>query len=268
MADQEKLKYIVEAALLAAGGPLSLDALMDLFPEEERPDKRTLRTVITELEGDYEGRGIEVMEVGGGFRVNVREAYSPWVSRLWEERPPRYSRALMETLALIAYRQPITRGEIEDIRGVSVSSSIVKTLMEREWVRVVGHRDVPGKPSLFATTREFLNYFGLKGLGDLPTLQEIRDLDSINRELELEGGDEGAPSADEGTASELGVDGLEVRIAIAPEAFDQADEGDEPERPDHPEAPEQAEGPKQAEPAKESTETEAAAPGGVDRDDR
>lgn len=268
MADQEKLKYIVEAALLAAGGPLSLDALMDLFPEEERPDKRTLRTVITELEGDYEGRGIEVMEVGGGFRVNVREAYSPWVSRLWEERPPRYSRALMETLALIAYRQPITRGEIEDIRGVSVSSSIVKTLMEREWVRVVGHRDVPGKPSLFATTREFLNYFGLKGLGDLPTLQEIRDLESINRELELEAGDEGM-------ASEPGPEGLEVRIVgapEAPEASDQANEGDEPEHPGDPEEPERPEGPERAERAEEPAETEASAepsaPGGVDRDDR
>ncbi len=268
MADHEKLKYIVEAALLAAGGPLSLDALMDLFPEEERPDKRILRAVITELESDYQGRGIEVMEVGGGFRVNVREAYSPWVSRLWEERPPRYSRALMETLALIAYRQPITRGEIEEIRGVSVSSSIVKTLMEREWVRVVGHRDVPGKPSLFATTREFLNYFGLKGLGDLPTLQEIRDLDSINRELELEAGDEGLPS-------EPGPEGLEVRIAGAPEAEEapeQANEGDEPEQPGDPGAPGQADGPERSERAEEPGETEPSAqppaPGGVSHDDR
>ena len=206
MAEQEKLKYIVEAALLAAGGPLSLDAIMDLFTEDERPDKPMLRAVIAELGTDYEGRGIEVMEVGGGFRINVREAYSPWVSRLWEERPPRYSRALMETLALIAYRQPITRGEIEEIRGVSVSSSIVKTLMEREWVRVVGHRDVPGKPSLLATTREFLNYFGLKGLGDLPTLQEIRDLDSINRELELEASGQG-PGAGEESHFEASGDG-------------------------------------------------------------
>ena len=204
MAEHEKLKYIVEAALLAAGGPLSLDAMMDLFGEDERPDKPLLREVIAELGADYEGRGIEVMEVGGGFRINVREAYSPWVSRLWEERPPRYSRALMETLALIAYRQPITRGEIEEIRGVSVSSSIVKTLMEREWVRVVGHRDVPGKPSLLATTKEFLNYFGLKGLGDLPTLQEIRDLDSINQELELDESGQDARAGEEIRLEEAG----------------------------------------------------------------
>ena len=204
MAEHEKLKYIVEAALLAAGGPLSLDAMMDLFGEDERPDKPLLREVIAELGADYEGRGIEVMEVGGGFRINVREAYSPWVSRLWEERPPRYSRALMETLALIAYRQPITRGEIEEIRGVSVSSSIVKTLMEREWVRVVGHRDVPGKPSLLATTKEFLNYFGLKGLGDLPTLQEIRDLDSINQELELDESGQDAGAGEEIRLEEAG----------------------------------------------------------------
>ena len=221
MADQEKLKFIVEAALLAAGSPLSLDAIIDLFAEDDRPDKRSLREAIAELQQDYEGRGIEVMEVGGGFRINVREAYSLWVSRLWDERAPRYSRALMETLALIAYRQPITRGEIEDIRGVSVSSSIVKTLMEREWIRVVGHRDVPGKPSLLATTKEFLNYFGLKGLGDLPTLQEIRDLESINRELQLEDlapefGEPGAPAVGEETPppeDEAGVDPSESLAA-------------------------------------------------------
>ncbi len=181
----DKLKQIVEAALLAAGAPLTLERLQELFLEEERPEKKDLRDAITALGEDYEGRGIEIAEVGGGFRINVREQFAPWVSRLWEERAPRYSRALMETLALIAYRQPITRGEIEEIRGVSVSSNIVKTLLEREWVRVVGTRDVPGKPSLYATTREFLNYFGLKSLDELPTLQQIRDLDSINRELEL-----------------------------------------------------------------------------------
>lgn len=181
----DKLKQIVEAALLAAGGPLTVDRLQELFLEEERPEKKDLREAITALGEDYLGRGIEIAEVAGGFRINVREEYAPWVSRLWEERAPRYSRALMETLALIAYRQPITRGEIEEIRGVSVSSNIVKSLLEREWVRVVGTRDVPGKPSLYATTREFLNYFGLKSLDELPTLQQIRDLDSINRELEL-----------------------------------------------------------------------------------
>jgi segregation and condensation protein B len=183
---EAKIKHIVEAALLAAGRPLSLDNLLDLFLHEEKPERKTLRDAIGELQQEYEGRAIQLVEVGSGFRINVQADFAPWVSRLWEERPPRYSRALMETLALIAYRQPITRGEIEDIRGVSVSSSIVKTLMEREWVREVGHRDVPGKPALLATTREFLNYFGLKGLDELPTLAEIKDLDSINCELELD----------------------------------------------------------------------------------
>jgi segregation and condensation protein B len=186
MTDEERLKQIVEAALLAAGRPLSLDQLQALFPEPEEPGKKQLREVLTELSGDYQGRGIEITEVGSGFRIQVRAEFSPWVSKLWSERPPKYSRALLETLALIAYRQPITRGEIEDVRGVSVSSNIIKTLTEREWVRVVGHRDVPGKPALYATTREFLDYFNLKSLNELPTLAEIRDLDSINRELELD----------------------------------------------------------------------------------
>jgi segregation and condensation protein B len=180
-----KLKQIVEAALLAAGGPMTLDLLQEIFLEEERPDKPALRAVIQELQNEYQERSIELVEVAGGYRINVRAELAPWVSRLWEERPARYSRAMLETLALIAYRQPITRGEIEEIRGVSVSSYIIKTMMEREWIRVVGHRDVPGRPGLYATTRDFLTYFGLNGLGDLPTLQEIRDLDSINRELEL-----------------------------------------------------------------------------------
>jgi segregation and condensation protein B len=186
MTDNSKLKQIVEAALLAAGRPLSLDQLIALFPEPEQPEKSQLREVLSALGEDYQGRGIEVTEVGNGFRIQVRSEFSPWVSKLWAERPPKYSRALLETLALIAYRQPITRGEIEDIRGVSVSTNIIKTLTEREWVRVVGHRDVPGKPALYATTKEFLDYFNLKSLNELPTLAEIRDLDSINRELELQ----------------------------------------------------------------------------------
>jgi len=185
MAVPENLKNIVEAALLAAGGALSLDTLQALFAENEQPEKKALREVLRQLAEDYQGRGIEIREVASGWRIQVVEDVSPWVSRLWSERPARYSRALMETLALIAYRQPITRGEIEDIRGVSVSTNIVRTLLEREWVRVVGQRDVPGKPSLYGTTREFLDYFNLKSLDDLPTLAEIRDLDEINRELEL-----------------------------------------------------------------------------------
>jgi len=206
----EKLKQIVEAALLAAGGPLTVERLQELFLEEERPEKSALREAVAALVEDYSGRGIEIAEVAGGYRINVREEYAPWVSRLWEERAPRYSRALMETLALIAYRQPITRGEIEEVRGVSVSSNIVKTLLEREWVRVVGTRDVPGKPSLYATTREFLNYFGLKSLDELPTLQQIRDLDSINRELELaEPGSEAAGDTAMADLAESAVSVLE-----------------------------------------------------------
>ena len=181
----ENLKQIVEAALLAAGKPLSLERLQELFPEHERPERHELAGVLDDLGAEYEGRGFEVREVSSGFRVQVRAEYAPWVSRLWEERPGRYSRALMETLALIAYRQPITRGEIEDIRGVSVSTNIIRTLTEREWIRVVGHRDVPGRPSLYATTRAFLDYFNLTSLDELPTLADIRDLDVINRELDL-----------------------------------------------------------------------------------
>ncbi|MEJ2393977.1 MAG: SMC-Scp complex subunit ScpB [Candidatus Thiodiazotropha sp.] len=201
MASEEKLKQIVEAALLAAGRPLSLDQLLALFEEREQPEKKELREVLTSLMEDYQGRGIEVVEVGSGFRIQVRAGLSSWVSRLWAERPPKYSRALLETLALIAYRQPITRGEIEDIRGVSVSSNIIKTLTEREWVRVVGHRDVPGKPALYATTKEFLDYFNLKSLNELPTLAEIRDLDSINRELELSDPDKSDQPASEETGA-------------------------------------------------------------------
>jgi len=181
----DNLKQIVEAALLAAGKPLGLEALLDLFDEVEQPEKPRLREVLQELETDYADGGIEVKQVNSGWRIQVRSEYSPWVSRLWDEKPGRYSRPLMETLALIAYRQPITRGEIEDIRGVSVSTHIIKTLLEREWVRVVGQRDVPGRPSLYSTTREFLDYFNLKSLAELPTLAEIRDLDEINRELDL-----------------------------------------------------------------------------------
>jgi segregation and condensation protein B len=183
--DPNGLKPILEAALLAAGRPLDLDALAGLFDDGEVPDHAALREALEALQQDYEGRGIEVREVASGWRVQVRAVYAPWVSRLWEEKPGRYSRALMETLAIIAYRQPITRGEIEDIRGVAVSTQIVKTLLERDWVRVVGQRDVPGRPSLYATTRQFLDYFGLKGLADLPTLTELRDFESLDGELNL-----------------------------------------------------------------------------------
>jgi segregation and condensation protein B len=184
--DALKLKNIVESALLASGRPMSAEQLQALFPDHERPERADLKAAIDALAADYADRGIRVIEVASGWRIQVREEMSAWLSRLWQDRPARYSRALLETLALIAYRQPITRGEIEDIRGVSVSSNIMRTLMERGWVRIVGHRDVPGRPGMYATTREFLDYFGLKKLEDLPPLAEIRDLDSINVELDLE----------------------------------------------------------------------------------
>ena len=186
MNNHENLRQIIEAALLAAGKPLKLESLANLFDEMERPDNQQLREALHTLVGCYEDSGIEVIEVSSGWRIQVRTEYAPWVSRLWDEKPGRYSRALMETLALIAYRQPVTRGEIEEIRGVSVASNTMRSLLEREWVHVVGHRDVPGKPALYATTRGFLDYFNLKTLDQLPTLAEIRDLDSINRELILE----------------------------------------------------------------------------------
>lgn len=183
--DEAKLKQIVEGTLMAAGRPLNLDQILAVFEENEQPDKQTLRRVLHAVAEDYEDRAIELKEVASGFRFQVRPDFSTWVSRLWEERPGRYSRALLETLALIAYRQPITRAEIEDVRGVSVSTSIMRTLQERGWVKVVGHRDVPGRPGMYATTREFLDYFGLKSMDELPPLSELRDIDSINVELDL-----------------------------------------------------------------------------------
>ncbi|MEX0870198.1 MAG: SMC-Scp complex subunit ScpB [Aquisalimonadaceae bacterium] len=179
------LKHILEAALLAAGGALSLDHMQTLFESEAAPDKPALREALAALAQDYQGRGIEVVEVGSGWRIQVRDAMAPWVSRLWEERPGRYSRALLETLAIIAYRQPVTRGEIEEIRGVSISTSIMRTLQERGWIRSVGHRDVPGRPAMFGTTRSFLDHFNLKSLDQLPSLAELRHLDDIHPELDL-----------------------------------------------------------------------------------
>lgn len=180
------LKYILEASLLAAGRPLSIDQCLSLFLDSEQPDRDAIRSALDELATDYKERSIEVKQVASGYRIQVREAYSEWVSRLWSERPSRYSRALLETMALMAYRQPITRGEIEDIRGVSVSTNIIKTLLERNWIKVVGYRDVPGKPAMYGTTRTFLDYFNLLSLDDLPTLAELRDIDNINAELNLE----------------------------------------------------------------------------------
>jgi len=181
----EKLKQIIEGALLAAGRPLSIDIILSLFLDEEQPSRDEIRQAVQALQAECESRGVELKEVSTGFRYQVKADLAEWVGRLWEEKPARYSRAVLETLALIAYRQPITRSEIEDVRGVSVSSHIIKSLLEREWIRIIGHRDVPGKPALFGTTKTFLDYFNLKNLSDLPPLAELRNIDSIERELDF-----------------------------------------------------------------------------------
>ena len=181
---QPPLIRILEAALLSSNKPLGLERLKELFEPEQLPGNDQLRAAMAALAESYQGSSIQLVEVAGGWRLQVRTEYMPWVSRLWEERPQRYSRALLETLALVAYRQPITRGEIEDVRGVAVSSQIMRTLVEREWVRVVGHRDVPGRPAMYATTRQFLDYFGLRSLNELPPLANLRDLDA-EPELDL-----------------------------------------------------------------------------------
>jgi segregation and condensation protein B len=183
----EQLKPIVEAALLASTQPMTIAQLKAIFGEEEEVGTDDIEAALAALTGECEGRGVELLEVASGWRYQVRREVHGWVSRMWAEKPSRYSRALLETLALIAYRQPITRPEIEQIRGVVVSSNIIKTLEEREWIRVVGHRDVPGKPALFGTTRGFLDYFNLKSLDALPPLSEIRDLEEINPQMRFDG---------------------------------------------------------------------------------
>ncbi|MDT8438759.1 MAG: SMC-Scp complex subunit ScpB [Wenzhouxiangellaceae bacterium] len=193
--ETEWLCSVLEGALLAAGQPLNLNQLNSLFDEGEQPGHGRLREALALLDARLEGRAVQLVEVAGGYRLQVRDALMPVISRLWSEKPPKYSRALLETLAIIAYRQPITRGEIEQIRGVSLSANILKTLQEREWIKVVGHRDLPGKPELLGTTRDFLDYFGLRGLDDLPTLAEIRDLDNLEPELALNDPDVPAPVA-------------------------------------------------------------------------
>lgn len=183
----EIIKKVIEAALLASGEALSLDRLHSLFAAgEQQPEREAITQALKAIEDECADRGIELKKVSSGYRLQVKQDMAPWVARLWEERPQRYTRALLETLALIAYRQPITRAEIEDVRGVAVSSNIIKTLTEREWIRVVGHRDVPGKPALYGTTRDFLDYFNLKSLDELPPLAELRDYELINAELDLE----------------------------------------------------------------------------------
>ncbi len=181
-----QLQNIIEGAILAAGEALSIDRILSLFDENEQPEKDDIKQALLAIQEKNAGRGFELVEVASGWRFQVVEDIAMWVNRLWDEKPQKYSRALLETLALVAYRQPITRGDIEDVRGVAVSSHIIKTLVEREWVKVVGHRDVPGRPALYATTRQFLDYFNLKSLDELPTLGELKDIDGLNEDLAFE----------------------------------------------------------------------------------
>lgn len=225
MSDQP-LSRVLEAVLLAAGRPVNLEQLRELFDEARRPDADAVLAALAELGASCSDRAFELREVASGWRLQVRAEHADVVSRLWQERPSRYSRALLETLALIAYRQPITRGEIEDIRGVTVSSTIMRTLQERGWIRVVGHREVPGRPELLGTTREFLDYFGLRSLDDLPTLAELRDLDDIKLQLEFPGG-ESQPEALPAPAAEVADDAEDDAVA-------EDEDGDETSTPDSP----------------------------------
>jgi segregation and condensation protein B len=214
--NEQDLKHIIEATLLAAGKPVTTQQLMELFDERERPTAEMMQTALGMLMAEYENRGIELVEVASGWRIQVRPRMAEVVSRLWQERPAKYSRALLETLALIAYRQPITRSEIEEIRGVSISSTIMRTLQERGWIRTVGHREVPGRPELLGTTREFLDYFGLKSLDQLPTLAELKDVETIGVQLELPADQPQAAEGAEGAAAgEEGGEGAGAAAATA-----------------------------------------------------
>lgn len=201
----DELTHILEALLLASEQPLSLDRILALFDEAQRPGKAELKKALEMLRDSLDGHAVELREVGNGWRIQTRQDYAGWIARLWEEKPPRYSRALLETLALICYRQPISRAEIEEVRGVSMSQSILKTLLERNWVKVVGYREVPGRPALFGSTREFLDDFGLQNLEQLPPLAELRDLDALAAALErLQGPETGAvpPATDQTPAQD------------------------------------------------------------------
>ena len=225
--DAELLRKIIEGAILAAGQPMTIARLLELFDEEVAPSKDEIAAALLDIQAASAERGFELKEVASGWRFQVRDNLAPWVNRLWEEKPQKYSRALLETLALVAYRQPITRGDIEEIRGVAVSSHIMKTLLERDWVKVVGHRDVPGRPSLFATTRQFLDYFNLKSLEELPSLSEIRDLDELNPVPDLgEAGlgekDTDPPIPDENppvAISEVDAEPVDTQAAFYEEGF-------------------------------------------------
>ncbi|MEO1595156.1 MAG: SMC-Scp complex subunit ScpB [Pseudomonadota bacterium] len=221
-------KHFIEAALLASPEPLSIDQLQraaNSRPRAEETPKSEVREALKALTEDYECRGIELLEVASGFRIQVRSEMGRELVALFEERPPRYSRAFFETLALIAYRQPITRGEIEDVRGVAVSSNIIRNMMEREWIRIVGHRDVPGKPAMFGTTKAFLDYFNLRSLDELPSLAELTDIESLRIQLDL-------PTVDDGTgttveASNEPISELVDDAAAAPAADASGEDSDD-----------------------------------------
>src|SRR5690349_6934438 len=237
--NEHDLKITIEATLLAAGRPVTTQQLLDLFDERERPTPEQLQAAFEQLANDYAERGIEVVEVASGWRIQVRPRTGEIVSRLWQERPSKYSRALLETLALVAYRQPITRSEIEEIRGVSISSTIMRTLQERNWIRTVGHREVPGRPELLGTTREFLDYFGLKSLDQLPTLAELKDIETIGVQLELPSGQApGAPAegAEEAAAAATGEEtvasGEEQTASVEGEHSEASEDSEEQESDD------------------------------------
>src|SRR5277367_2453161 len=226
--NHQYVKNVVEAAMLAAGRPLSIEELVSVFDERDGSNADEVRAALAALSAEYETRGLELLEVASGYRIQIRAAVAQPVSRLWQERPAKYSRAMLETLALVAYRQPITRGEIEQIRGVAVNPGIIKTLLERGWIRVVGHRDVPGRPELLGTTREFLDYFNLKKLDDLPTLAQLKELEDLRVQLSLPGADpevaevepdaaiEAAAPPGEGVEAAADEDELEATDATQP----------------------------------------------------
>jgi segregation and condensation protein B len=224
------LKNVVEAALLAAARPVPVSELLQIFDEQSRPTPKEMRAILEQLAADYEGRGVTIKETANGFRFQVRSEFSHEVSRLWPDRPRKYSRALLETLALIAYRQPITRAEIENVRGVAVNPEIVKTLMERNWVRVVGHRDVPGHPELLGTTDEFLDYFSLKSIEDLPPLAELKSLSDLNLQLPLPGTVDGAAAdANAESATDHGEVAVVPAVEDGSEKLDAAADDEEEE---------------------------------------
>ncbi len=222
--DQRFLNRVIEGAILAHSEALSIDRLFALFDEDKRPTRKQIMDTLMGIRDGQHDRGFVLKEVASGWRFEVCDDLAPWVNRLWDERPQKYSRALLETLSLIAYRQPLTRGDIEDVRGVAVSSNIIKTLSEREWIKVVGHRDVPGRPALYATTRQFLDYFGLKSLEQLPSLAELQDIDTISAKLDV---------ADKPSSEILGLNGSKNRAKIEQEEPAQEEPDDQQQQEQH-----------------------------------